>query len=75
MEDVAPSGSEGSLGTCVPRQDKVGGCLATLGRTKKGARQDKKWRLGRTKMGARHGRWMSPSPQVKGLSLLFYPSC
>jgi hypothetical protein len=22
MEDVAPSGSEGSLGTCVPREDK-----------------------------------------------------
>ena len=73
---VAPSGSEGSLVTCVPWQDKVGGASLRsagqkrggLGRAKMGARQE-------NEKGARHGRWMSPSPQVKGLSLLFYPSC
>jgi len=53
MEDVAPSGSEGSLGAyvprddkkgSVPRQDKVGRCLATLGMTGKRTLGRTKWR-------------------------------
>ena len=57
---VTPSGSEGSLGTCVPLDDipkEVGDASLslgrtikrTLGRTKKDAQQDKKRWLGRIK--------------------------